>query len=172
MLNWIAQALASATPYLDKTEIQRARALIESTGIRLGRSGQASLALADGRPAEARSAGTTSRDAQLEIREARGLLRIREGYAQALVASEEFDEARAVIDKAVPVAREAKLRQILWRLLALKAIVLRFYKDTAGADAALAEARALQAEISETISNIEHRENFLQGRVAQQLQVV
>jgi tetratricopeptide (TPR) repeat protein len=172
MLNWVARSLAHVTPYLDADDLQRAKGLIETTGISLGRAGRSSLALADGDLDEARSLGSGKREAELEVREARLLLASRERFAQILVAAGAWDEASAEVDQAIPTAREAKLRQILWRLLALKAIISRSGNDQTAAEAAQAEARALHAEIGATITIPAHRESFLNGAVARQLEVV
>jgi len=172
MLNWVANALAHVTPYLDADGVRRAHALIESTDMPLGRTGQSSLALAEGDLDRARTLGTGKRDAETEVREARLLLATRERYAQILVAAGAWGEASAEIDHAIPASREAQLRQILWRLLALKAMVARAGKDDTAAEAARAEARKLHTEIGETISNPAHRECFLAGPVARQLEVV
>jgi tetratricopeptide (TPR) repeat protein len=171
MLNWVANALAHVTPYLNAADIQRARALIDSTGMRLGRAGQSSLALAEGDLDQARTLGTGERKAELEVREARRLLATRERFAQTLVAAGAWDDACAEIDQAIPACREAKLQQILWRLLALKAMVCRSRKDDAAAETARTEARALQADIATTISNPAHRECFVAGAVARQLEL-
>jgi hypothetical protein len=172
MLNWVANALAHVTPYLDADDVQRARELIETTGMKLGRAGQSSLALADGDLDQARTLGTGKRKAELEVRQARLLLATRERFAHILVAAGAWDDAGAEIDQAIPACREAGLQQILWRLLALRAMVSRSNKDTAAAETARSEARALHAKIGATISNQGHRECFLTGPVARQLEVV
>jgi tetratricopeptide (TPR) repeat protein len=172
MLNWVANSLANVTPYLDTDDHQRARVLIETTGIPLGRAGQASLALAEGDLDRARGLGSSKRDAGLEIREARRLLAIRERFAQTLVMAGAWDDAGLEIDQAIPACREAKLYQILWRLLALKAMVSRSRKHDDAAEASRAEARALHADIGATIGNPTHRETFLTGPVARQLEVI
>ena len=172
MLNWVANALAHVTPYLGVDDVQRARALIETTGMRLGRTAQSSLALAEGDLDQARNLGAGKPRAELEVRQARLLLATRERFAHTLVAAGAWDDAGAEIDQAIPACREASLQQILWRLLALRAMVSRSKKDTAAAETARSEARALHAKIGATIGNQAHRECFLTGPVARQLEVV
>jgi len=89
-----------------------------------------------------------------------------------LVRANEWQAARAELDISIPLCREVNLRTVLLRLLALSAQVESAIgrEDIAGQN--LAEARLLHKDLSESISNPDHKNNFLTGSVAQQLQLV
>jgi len=172
MLSWVANAWANATPYLDDAGIRRARELIEETGAPLGRIAESSLALAAGDLEMATALSGEKRSEHLELREARMLMSVRERLALAQVAAGEGGEALHELEAALPACHEAKMRQIEWRLLALKAMAGELEGDAGGAAGARADARALHAAIGQTIPDSGHRASFLTGPVARRLQIV
>jgi len=171
MLGWIANSLAAVTPYLSENQAKLARTLISDTNAHLRRPARAALALSDGDVAGAVDL-MSQKTRNESVREVRRLISTQEQFVFILVRANEWQAARAELDISIPLCREVNLRTVLLRLLALSAQVESAIgrEDIAGQN--LAEARLLHKELSESISNPDHKNNFLTGSVAQQLQLV
>ena len=107
-----------------------------------------------------------------DVRVMRRLIDTKEQHAVTLVAAKQWQPAKAELDIAIPACREVNLRPILLRMLALSAQVENALGGDDKAKQILAGAKLLHEDLSESISNPDHRFAFLKGSVAKQLQLV
>ncbi len=171
MLRWVANSLALATPYLDEEQVGIARSLISDTQASVSRPARAMLALSNGDIKEAGDLIAGKREDE-KLRELRRLVSRMEQHAIIFMAAGQWSEAKDEIDAAIPFCRESNLRPVLLRMLAMSAQIYRALDNESVAIKMLDEAQLLHRDLSDFISNPVHKNSFLKGAVAQQLQLV
>lgn len=171
MLNWVANGLAGAAPYLrdEPALLASLDELIEETGASLGRWSRAELALSRSDVGEALALTTLSGDRSDSLLQLRRDVTNMELRALVLTTGGQWQAAVELLEPEIARATEVRLVQPVWRMSALAAWACKELGQNEDAQHHLDAAEKYRAEIGAGIGNAAHRQSFLSGRVASRL---